>query len=108
MGWLVRDNAVLASLEVADRHVDRARGLLGRDDLDGALFLRNTRSVHTFGMRFALDVAFLDADLQVLRTVQLVPNRVSPVVWRARHVLEARSGSFRIWHLEAGQRLEMR
>lgn len=108
MGWLVRDNEVLASLEVADRSVARARGLLGRDGADGALLLRRTRSVHTVGMRFALDVAFLDADLRVVRVTHLAPNRVSPVVWRARHVLEAEAGSFREWDLEVGQQLEVR
>ena len=108
MGWLVRDNEVLASLEVADRSVARARGLLGRDEVDGALLLRRTRSVHTVGMRFAIDVAFLDDELRVLRTMHLVPNRFSPVVWRARHVLEAGSGSFREWDLVVGQQLEVR
>lgn len=108
MAWLVRDQEVLASLEVADRHVDRARGLLGRDGIDGALLIRSTRSVHTFGMRFTIDVAFLDAELRVVRAVTLRPNRVSPVVRGARHVLEAEAGSFREWDLTVGQQLEVR
>ena len=37
-------------------------GLLGRDGIEGALLLRPARSVHTLGMRFAIDVAFCDAD----------------------------------------------
>ena len=45
------------------------RGLLGRDGIEGALLLRPARSVHTFRMRFAIDVAFCDRDLRVLRVV---------------------------------------
>jgi len=106
--WLVRDTVVLSSLEVADRRVDRARGLLGRDGIDGALLIRSTRSVHTVGMRFAIDVAFLDDELAVVRVCSLRPNRFSPLVWKARHVLEAEAGSFREWNLAAGDQLEAR
>ena len=67
MAWLVRDGEVLASLEVAGSRAGRARGLLGRDGIDGVLHLPDTRSVHTFGMRFDIDVAFLDADLRVVK-----------------------------------------
>ena len=38
-----------------------------------ALLIPRCRSVHTFGMRFALDLAWLDADGRVLRTDRGVP-----------------------------------
>jgi uncharacterized protein len=42
-----------------------------------ALLIPRCRSVHTFGMRFALDVAFLDSEGRVLRVERGVPpNRV--------------------------------
>ena len=58
---------MLASLEVAETLSARARGLLGREGVDGAILLRPARSVHTLGMRFAIDVAHLDDSLRVLR-----------------------------------------
>lgn len=108
MAWLLRDGEVLASLEVASGHRDRRRGLLGRDGFEGALLLERTRSVHTFGMRFAVDVAFCDAELEVLRTVRLAPHRLALPVRRARRVLEAEAGAFAHWGLCAGDRLEVR
>jgi uncharacterized protein len=61
----------------------RAR-LVGLAWLDGlpvdcGLLIPRCRSVHTFGMRFALDVAFLGRDGRVLRTVRDVPPR--RVLW---------------------------
>jgi hypothetical protein len=47
----------------------RLRGLLGRPV--APLLLAPARSVHTVGMREAIDVVFLDADLRVLRVVTL-------------------------------------
>jgi len=106
--WLVHDDKVLATLEVADSVTSRSRGLLGRDGIEGALLLAPARSVHTVRMRFAIDVAFLDADDVVLRILTMPPNRVSLPVWRARSVIEAEAGSFDRWNLRAGDRLEIR
>jgi len=97
---------VLASLEVADTRSARRRGLLGRDGIEGVLLLAPARSVHTVGMRFPIDVAWLDADLTVLRTARLGRHRMTRPVVRARCVLEAEAGSFARWGLQVGDQLE--
>lgn len=108
MPWLVRDGDVLAAAELADRSSARRRGLLHRDSLDGALVLRPCRSVHTAGMRFAIDVAFCDAEGVVLRTATLAPWRVSRYVRRAAFVIEAEAGAFDRWRLQPGDHVELR
>lgn len=108
MAWLLRDGEVLASLEVAEDRRARARGLLGRDALEGALLLDRTRSVHTFGMRFPIDVAVCDDDLVVLCTRRLRPGRVTLPVRHGRRVIEAEAGAFARWGLVAGDQLEVR
>jgi uncharacterized protein len=105
--WLVRDRDVLATAEVAATHRERRRGLLGRDDVDGVLVLRPCRQVHTFGMRFPLDVAFCDGEGRVIRTCTLARWRMSPVAFRARWAIEARAGSFDRWNLRVGDRVEV-
>ncbi len=108
MPWLVRDSRVIASLEIAESRSARRRGLLGRDGLEGALLLRPARSVHTIGMRFAIDVAHLDADLTVLSVTTMAPRRIGRWQPRARAVLEAEAGSFRAWGVVPGDVLEIR
>ena len=108
MAWLLRDGDVLCSLEVASGAVGRGRGLLGRDALEGALLLRPALQVHTIGMRFAIDVAYLDASLRVLDVVTpMAPWRVGLPRLRARGVLEAAAGSFERWGLRVGDELEV-
>lgn len=107
MAWLVRDGTVLASLEVAASRAARRKGLLGRDGIDGALLLTPARSVHTLGMRFDIDVAFLDRDGVVRRTVGMSRNRVGLPCRTARSVVEAEAGAFARWNLATGQRLEV-
>ncbi len=108
MPWLVHDGKVLATLEVATARRDRMRGLLGRDHVEGALQIDPARSVHTFRMRFAIDVAFCDRDLRVLRVVTMRPNRIGMPLWKARSVIEAEAGSFERWEVAVGDHLEVR
>lgn len=108
MPWLLRDDEVLATLEVADGFGSRLRGLLGRDGIDGVLLLRPARSVHTFGMRFPIDVAYCDGDLRVLRVVTMPRHRLGRPCMKARCVLEAEAGAFAHWELRPGDRLEIR
>lgn len=59
------------------------------------LLLPRCRTVHTFGMRFALDVAFLDSEGRLLRLVERVPRRRVLACARAAAVLETPSGQAR-------------
>ncbi len=106
--WLVRDGEVLATAELAATRRERARGLLGRDGFEGALVFRRCRQVHTVGMRFAIDVAFCDAQGRVRRIVTMRPWRMSRVVWRSALVIEAEAGAFARWGLRTGDRVELK
>lgn len=106
--WLVSDGRVLASAEVAEGHRARTRGLLGRDGIDGALVLRPCRWIHTFGLRFPLDVAYLDADGTVVKTVHMRRHRLGVPVFRACVVVEAAEGAFARWGLRVGDTVEVR
>ena len=71
VGLIVRGNPAGGRVLVATTHVERMRGLLGRASLpiDHAMLLSPCRAIHTWGMQFAIDVVFLDADNRVTRTV---------------------------------------
>jgi len=106
--WLLREDEVLATLDVAEDRRSRRRGLLGRDGVEGALLLRPARSVHTLGMRFPIDVAYCDADLRVLRTVTLARHRIGRPCLKAHCVIEAEAGTFAHWELRPGDQLEVK
>ena len=108
MAWLVSDARVLASADVLTRWSDRRRGLLGRSEVDGAVVLDPCRWVHTVGMRFSIDVAFLDADGVVLDVVTMKPQRIGRPRPAARHVIEADAGAFERWQLRVGDLVEVR
>ena len=107
MPWLVRDGEVLATLEIAESSKARARGLLGRDDFDGALLLRPAKSVHTIGMRFAIDVVFLARDGEVVKVVPSLRPWRTAAARRAKAVLELPAGEADRRRIRPGIRLDL-
>jgi hypothetical protein len=101
------DRVVVERCLVADGMLTRMRGLLGRSELPRGegILLRPAGSIHTFFMRFPIDVVFLDNS----DTVVGVERRVKP--WRAaarrgaKAVLELPAGEADSRALAAGQRL---
>lgn len=108
MPWLVSEGHVLAAADVAADRAARRRGLLGRTEIDGALVIEACRWVHTVGMKFPIDVAFLDDHGVVLKTVQMPRHRLGAPVRRARTVIEAEAGAFARWGLHVGSVVEVR
>ncbi|CAM5422205.1 DUF192 domain-containing protein [Streptomyces abikoensis] len=92
-------------LEIAASYRARTRGLLGRDGIDGAILLTPAGSIHTFRMRFAIDVAYLDRRFRVLAVRTMKPGRLGAPRLRARHVLEAEAGAMEKWGLRPGVRV---
>ncbi len=80
---------------VAGSHRSRLLGLARLDDMPATLALHiiPCRSVHTFGMRFAIDLIWLDRDDRVVRIDHGVAPRRFRTCWTARSVLEVRAGS---------------
>lgn len=108
MAWLVSDARVLASAEIASSGASRRRGLLSRDGVEGALVIERCRWVHTMGMRFPIDVAFLDADGIVVKIVTMRRHRLGMPVRRAHCAIEAEAGAFDRWGLKLGDEIEIR
>ena len=109
MAWLLREGEVLAALEIAASRKARRKGLVGRDGIDGALLLPSARmGVHSFGMRFPLDVAFCDRDMVVRRVTSMRPVRMTRPSFSAPCVIEAEAGAFARWGLNIGDELEIK
>jgi uncharacterized membrane protein (UPF0127 family) len=81
-------------VHVASSRAARRRGLAGLRSLPGdrALHLRRCRAVHTLGMRFALDLVWLDARGRVVRVDRDVAPRRHRLCIAARSVVELRAG----------------
>ncbi len=108
MAWLISEARVFASIDVADDRKARMKGLLGRTGVNGAFAIPSCHWVHTVGMRFPIDVAYVNADNVVIKTTTMHRHRIGMPVPHARMVIEAEAGAFARWGLRVGDLLEIR
>jgi uncharacterized membrane protein (UPF0127 family) len=106
---LTRQTELASRLDVADNSAKRNRGLLGRKLLSPGegLWILPCQAVHTFGMQFPIDLAYLDRK----RRIRKVRSHMSP--WRlsacflAHSVLELPAGILRATETKKGDRLAL-
>lgn len=89
-------NTLLAEqVRVADTFWKRFKGLLGEKELQKgqALVLKPCHSIHTFFMRFPIDVLFVDKDNKVIKAIScLRPFRLSFIYFNASFAIELPAG----------------
>jgi uncharacterized membrane protein (UPF0127 family) len=106
-------HAYLATqLCIAGTHWSRLRGLMGKESATfpagRGLWILPSRGVHTFGMRFSIDVVYLDGDKVVVHVEEdLKPWRVAPVRMRAASVLELPVNTLRSTQTALGDEIEI-
>jgi uncharacterized membrane protein (UPF0127 family) len=99
---------IAARAGVADRFWHRARGLLARPPLAAGegLILRPCRAVHTWGMSYPIDVAFLDRSGRVVASYEgVAPNRRTAWHAGADCALELPAGSLARAAVTVGDRI---
>lgn len=88
----------------------RLIGLMGRSIIldDQGLYFPGCQSIHTFGMKFAIDVVFLDKEMKITKIVsRLNPNRVAFAPFSTRDTLELASGVLKNHDLNVGDEIAL-
>lgn len=107
---LTKNTWLATTVRKADHFLTRLVGLLRRTSLgpEEALWLIPSKGLHTFGMRFPIDVIFLNGDNKVIHTVRdLAPNRISRLQFRSRSILELPQGSIQKSATAVGDQIEI-
>jgi uncharacterized membrane protein (UPF0127 family) len=107
---MTRGGVLAEPAAVAETPAARRRGLLGSDSLaDGSgMLIVPCRQVHTFGMRYPIDIVFIDEAWKVKRVVSAMkPGRLGALVIRARAALELPAGKAAETGTQAGDLLDV-
>jgi uncharacterized membrane protein (UPF0127 family) len=105
-----RSTIIGSNIKLADTHLSRLLGLVGRRQLDAGcgLLIRPSSGVHTFGMRFAIDVIALDKSGKVKRIWhRMPPFRVTAINFGTCSVLELAAGEANRHQIDLGDQLEV-
>jgi uncharacterized protein len=107
---LTKKTWLATKVRKADSFLTRLVGLLKRTRLgpEEAFWLTPSKAIHTIGMKFPIDVAFMDKDNIVVGIISgLVPYRVTGVRLRGHSVLELNKGTLKKSRTEIGDQLEI-
>jgi uncharacterized membrane protein (UPF0127 family) len=112
-GWALRKrgtpHTLSAQIETAFDSASRRRGLLGRDGLapGAALIIAPCPSIHTFFMRFPIDVIFVAGDGRVVKVSSNIPAWRIAIGAGAFAVIEMAAGSAAASSIRRGDHLEL-
>ena len=105
-------NTLIASqAQMATSLAQRTKGLLGRLSLakNEAMVLKPCSSIHTFFMRFPIDVLFVDRQMRIIRLItNMPPNRLSPIAWASIMAIELPAGKIGQTNTQAGDHIEIK
>lgn len=104
-----REQDLATQLEVADNSYTRRKGLLGRDSLPvgAGLWIFPCESVHTFAMRFPIDLVYLDRNHIVRKVRSNVPPRRISACFTAHSILELPAGTVVATGTQPGDRIRI-
>lgn len=102
-----RTTGVIVGDRIAYADTSRTRliGLLGKRDLPagGGIWIRPSSGIHTFLMKFPIDVVGLDRDGRVIKMwADVKPNRISIGPPKVRSVIELAAGEILAKQIEVG------
>jgi hypothetical protein len=106
---ITRQTEIGTHIEVADTSARRNKGLLGRAGLGAGegLWIVPCEAVHTFAMKFAIDLIYLDRKHRVVKVRQAVrPGRISGA-FRAHSVIELAPGVIAASRTQKGDELQL-
>jgi hypothetical protein len=106
---LTRGTILATRLEAARTSATRRKGLLGREGLlpGEGLWIAPCESVHTFFMRFPIDLVYLDRKLKVKKVRHSVAAWRISACFAAHSVLELPAGTAKAARTEYGDSVEM-
>lgn len=105
---LARQTVLATCIEVADRGERRRKGLLGRQQLSPGegLWILPCEAVHTFGMKFSIDLIYLDREYRIRKLRSNVGPWSLSACLSAHSVLELAAGTIQQTQSKRGDKLK--
>ena len=106
---LTRGTSIGDAIDTAETSAERRTGLLKHDKLDAGagLWIVPCEAVHTFFMKFAIDLIYIDRKRRVRGIVRAVPPWRFSICWPAHSVLELPPGTIDRTNTRKGDELEL-
>jgi hypothetical protein len=92
----IDNELILENVSIADSFYSRFKGLMGKKNINvnQGLIIKPCNSIHTFFMKFNIDIVFIDSNNKVVDIyLNLAPRKISKIYKNAKFVIEGKAGS---------------
>lgn len=104
---LIYKSDVIKNVLLADTFIERFKGyMFRRKPHYEAIIIKPCNSIHTFFMKFPIDVLFINEDMEIIKKIgHLKPGKIILPVKGSRMVIEGRAGLFQDFKI--GSKIEI-
>ena len=90
---ITKNTIIATEAKLADNFLARLKGLLGTELLEkgSALIITSCNGIHTVGMKYSIDIIFVDKNNKVIKIVTNMPSMKFTLCRRASYVIETSS-----------------
>lgn len=102
---LIKGVLIASNVKIAESFLKRLVGLLTHKKLNSGegLLISHCKQVHTFGMRFRIDVIFLSETGEIIYVENdMRSGNISKYIKKAYQVLELKSGAVQEYNIKSG------
>lgn len=95
---------------LANNFFTRLKGLMGKKNMDyDALCIKPCKGVHTFFMRFNINIIYVDKKGRILKIIKnLKPWKVTKFIKESEYIIEIDSKKSKYMKIEVGDELEIK
>jgi len=104
-----KNEVLFEEAKFARNFFERLKGLMFKKDISEkeALIFENCKQIHTFFMKFNIDVIYLDKEFKVIKLEEnVVPFRICKWVNKATYIIEIKSGLIKKKKIEIGDKIK--
>lgn len=106
---LLIDNKEIIEVRLATSTFSRMKGLMGKKNIDFALFFNHCNNIHTFFMKEPIDVLYIDKNSMIVYIDKPInPWKIGKIIKKSKSIIELPQGTVKKYNINIGQKVNFK
>lgn len=106
---LLIDNKEIIEVRLAISIFSRMKGLMGKKNIDFALFFNHCNNIHTFFMKEPIDVLYIDKNSIIVYIDKPInPWKMGKIIKKSKSIIELPQGTVKKYNINIGQKINFK
>lgn len=106
---LLIDSQEIIEVKIASSTFSRMMGLMGKSNIDYALFFNHCNNIHTFFMKEPIDVIYIDKESKIIYMDNPInPWKMGKIIKKSKSLIELPEGTIKKYNIYVGQKINFK